>query len=109
METKCDVCGSTENIQCEILTKGDMVDRIYHLCPEHWVSVYRKTLDDFVENNEYKVNSYIKMVADKLIVDDQSLQKSIMYVDENGQLDLETLDPVEVRRIRPYSEDMDED
>jgi hypothetical protein len=63
---KCDVCGSDDGIECEILLKGDQVDRIYHLCPTHWVSVYRKSLDDFLEGNEYKTNQYRLNISMKI-------------------------------------------
>ncbi len=110
MNNKCDVCGTTEGVECEILTKGTSPDRIYHLCPEHWVAVYRKTLEDFLEHSEYKVNSYIKMAADKIIVDARNDEKVGDLVNEDGTLDVETLEPREIRRIRPYepeSEEMD--
>ena len=101
----CDVCGSDKDVQCEIITKGDKVDRVYHFCPLHWVEVYRRSLDDFLEQNEYKVNSYIKLVADKLIVDAQHELKVQQHIMENGELDVEALCPVEFRRIRAFDED----
>ena len=105
MEQKCDVCGETKGVVCEILTKGENVDRVYHLCPAHWVEVYRRTLDDFLENSEYKVNSFIKMVADRLIVDFTNKEKMSNYVDEDDNIDMVKLKPVEVRMLRPYEDD----
>lgn len=102
---KCDVCGSTEGVECEILLKGDMVDRIYHLCPHHWVQVYRKTLDDFLEGNEYKTNQYVKMSADKLIADGLSNRKIDLYMDDDGAVDVVTLEPQEIRKLRSYTPD----
>lgn len=107
-ELICDVCGSTENVQCEILTMGDRVDRVYHLCSAHWIDVYRRTLDDFLEQNEYRVNSHIKMIADKLIVDAQHNTKMEKHINEEGQLDLEGLEPVEVRRLKNASDELNE-
>ena len=101
-EVKCDVCGETENVECEVLLKGDMVDRIYHLCPKHWIKVYRKTLDDFLEANEYKTNSYIKMACDKLISDAISGHKIDVYCDDEGVIDVALLNPQEVRKLRSY-------
>lgn len=108
-EQICDVCGTTEGVECEILLKGDMIDRIYHLCPKHWVQIYRKTLDDFLEANEYKTNSYIKMAADKMISDAISKEKIREYMDEEGAVDVEVLDPQEIRKLRPYRPDADEE
>ncbi len=107
---KCDVCGSTKDVQCEVIIRGTRVDRVYHFCPTHWVQVYRKTLDDFLEESESKVNSYIKAVADKLIVDEQHNDKMDLYTKEDGTLDMERLDPVEIRKLRPYddSDDVEE-
>lgn len=103
--SRCDVCGTQEGVECEILLKGDAVDRIYHLCPEHWVAVYRKTLDDFLEGNEYKTNQYVKMAADKLIADGLNDRKIEMYVDDEGGIDVATLAPKEVRKLRSYTPD----
>jgi len=103
MEDKCDVCGITEGVQCEVFTKGEVIDRVYHLCPEHWTEVYRRTLDDFVESNEYKVHSYIKMSADKLIADATTSRKLLDYEDEDGNLDSEQIKAIEIRSIQPYS------
>ena len=105
MKKKCDICGTTKGLRCEILTKGEDVDRVYHFCPEHWVDIYRRTLDDFVEDNEYKVNTYIKMVADKLIVDEQNRLKISEYVDDEGNIEVNVLEPMEIRRLRPYEDD----
>jgi hypothetical protein len=105
MTEKCDVCGSDDGIECEVLLKGDQVDRIYHLCPVHWVSVYRKSLDDFLEGNEYKTNQYIKMAADKLIGDGMSNRKIDANADEDGAIDIMALDPTEIRKLRPYAPD----
>lgn len=108
VKMKCDVCGIEYGVECEILTKGESVDRVYHLCPEHWTAVYRRTLDDFVEQNEYKANSYIKMVADKMIVDAIHTDKVELFLDEEGALDVEGLEPKEVRRLRPYTSSVSE-
>lgn len=105
MKQKCDICGTTKNIRCEILTKGEDVDRIYHFCPDHWVDIYRRTLDDFVENSEYKVNSYIKMVADRLIVDAQNKIKIEGFVGDDDILKVDELNPMEIRMLRPYEDD----
>jgi len=105
----CDVCGATEDIECEILLKGEQVDRIYHLCPEHWIKVYRKTLEDFLEANEYKCNSYIKMAVDKLISDAVTSTKIKQFSDEDGLVDVARLDPQELRRLRPYEIDDEDD
>ena len=101
---KCDVCGSDENVQCEVLLKGDMIDRIYHLCGYHWIEVYRRTLDDFMEESEYKCNTYVKMSADKLIAEGVSGKKIEDYKNDEGIIDVDELNPVEIRRVRPYSE-----
>lgn len=98
MINKCDVCGSINDIQCEIFTKGEDIDRIYHFCPKHWIEVYRKTLDDFVEDNEYKANTYIKMVADKMIVD------ALNNVKIEDLVDVE-FKPTCIRKISPYEDD----
>lgn len=105
----CDVCGTDKDVQCEILTKGEEVDRIYHLCPIHWVEVYRRCLDDFVENSEYKANTYIKMVTDKLIVDSLNRSKMESFTNDEGIIDVESLDPTEIRMIRPYEDDGTDD
>ncbi len=104
MINKCDVCGSTNDIQCEIFTKGEDIDRIYHFCPKHWIEVYRKTLDDFVEDNEYKANTYIKIIADKIIVDALNNIK-IEDVADNGIIDVDILNPTCIRKISPYEDD----
>ena len=104
----CDVCGVTEGVECEILLKGEQVDRIYHLCPKHWIQVYRKTLDDFLEANEYKTNTYIKMSVDKLIADAVTGDKIEEFSDAEGMVDVARLDPQELRKLRPYESD-DED
>jgi len=106
---KCDVCGETKGVECEILLKGDQVDRIYHLCPKHWIKVYRKTLDDFLESNEYKCNTYIKMSVDKLIADAATSDKIGKFSNEDGLVDIEKLDPQELRKLRPYETDGDDD
>ena len=103
----CDVCGVTEGVECEVLLKGDQVDRIYHLCPKHWIKVYRKTLEDFLEANEYKTNTYIKMAVDKLISDAVTGDKIAEFSDEDGMVDVARLQPQEVRKLRPY--EMDDD
>lgn len=108
-ETKCDICGSMENVECEVLLKGEQVDRIYHLCPKHWIKVYRKTLDDFLEVNEYKTNSYIKMSVDKLVGDEMNNRKVERYSDDEGIIDVVELDPQEIRKLRPYESDPDEE
>ena len=101
----CDVCGETENVECEVLLKGDQVDRIYHLCPRHWIKVYRKTLEDFLEANEYKTNTYIKMATDKLISDAFTSDKIEEFSDDEGCVDVERLAPQELRKLRPYESD----
>lgn len=101
-EMECDVCGTTENVRCEIMMKGEQVDRIYHLCESHWVKVYSRCLDDFLEQNEYKTNSYIKMVADKFIVDAIHRDKMEDIADEQGFADCTKFEPEEVRVLRPY-------
>ena len=108
-EVKCDVCGETKDVECEILLKGDQVDRIYHLCPKHWVKVYRKSLDDFLEANEYKTNSYIKMSCDKLISDGISNRKIDAFCDEDGAVDVMALNPSDIKKLRPYSLDEGEE
>lgn len=105
----CDVCGETEGVECEVLLKGDQVDRIYHLCPKHWIQVYRKTLEDFLEANEYKTNTYIKMATDKLISDAVTSDKIAEFSNEDGLVDVERLDPKMLRKLRPYATDDDED
>ena len=102
MADKCDVCGVEEGVQCEVMVRGSQIDRIYHLCPEHWVEVYRRALDDFVESNEYKANSYIKAVADRLIADRLSEDKFPQYQDEELVVDMEKVNPREIRTLRPY-------
>ena len=109
MSKVCDVCGTEEGVQCEILTKGEAVDRIYHLCPKHWTEVYRRALEDFTEGNEYKSNSYVKMIADRLIVDAHHTEKAALYLDEEGVLDIDSLEPVEIKRLRPYEDDSNEE
>jgi hypothetical protein len=104
-QPECDVCGKTEGVECEILLKGESVDRIYHLCPEHWIEVYRKTLEDFLEANEYKCNLYIKMAVDKLISDSTTEAKIEVYSDEEGMVDVARLNPTALRKIRPYEEE----
>lgn len=106
--TGCDVCGETVGVECEVLLKGDQVDRIYHLCPKHWIKVYRKTLEDFLEANEYKTNTYIKMAVDKLIADSITSEKIEEFSDENGVVDVVRLSPKEVRKLRPYTADSDD-
>ena len=101
----CDVCGETEGVECEVLLKGDQVDRIYHLCPKHWIQVYRKTLEDFLEANEYKTNTYIKMATDKLISDSYTSDKIAEFSDEAGMVDVERLNPQQLRKLRPYATD----
>lgn len=101
----CDVCGTEEGVECEILLKGDQVDRIYHLCPRHWIKVYRKTLEDFLEANEYKTNSYIKMACDKLISDSMTGDKIKEFSDAEGLVNVDRLAPQELRKIRPYKSD----
>jgi hypothetical protein len=101
MEQTCDVCGATEGIRCEIMMKGEQLDRVYHLCHEHWVVVYSRCLEDFLEENEYKVNSYIKSVCDKLIVDAIAADK-MESIEEDGTIDLTKFNPVDVRTLRPY-------
>ena len=101
-EMECDVCGTIEGVSCEIMMKGENVDRIYHLCQEHWVVVYSKCLDDFLEQNEYKVNSYIKINADKLIVDSMHRDKLEVIVDEEGVADCAKFNPVNLRVLRNY-------
>lgn len=108
-QPKCDICGTTEGVECEVLLKGEMVDRIYHLCPKHWVKVYRRTLDDFLEANEYKTNSYIKMAVDKLVGDAINSKKVEEYSDDEGMVDVGLLKPQEVRKLRPYASDPDEE
>ena len=105
----CDVCGETKDVECEILLKGEQVDRIYHLCPKHWIQVYRKALDDFLEANEYKTNTYIKMATDKLIADAFTGDKIDEFSDEDGMVDVQRLDPMEVRKLRPYETDEGEE
>lgn len=107
MKFKCDVCGTTKDVQCEVFTKGEEVDRIYHLCMKHWVDIYRGALEDFVENNEYKVNAYLRMSADKMIVGANHARKAISVMDEEGGVDLSRLDPMEVRRVAAHYDDED--
>jgi len=103
MKEKCDICGTTKNVKAIVFVKGDSeVDRIYHFCYDHLLKVYANTIDDFAENNEYKVNSYLKTVADKLIVDAQCENKSKIFVDENGEIDVNLLSLFEVRNLNPY-------
>jgi len=108
-EFECDVCGETAGVECEVMLKGDQVDRIYHLCPKHWIKVYRKTLDDFLEANEYKCNSYIKMAVDMLISDTKTTNKVQEYTDAEGMVDVERLKPQELRKLRPYDDDEDDE
>lgn len=103
MTETCDVCGTDEGIRCEIMMKGEQVDRVYHLCQAHWVVVYSRCLEDFLEQNEYKVNSYIKAIADKLIVDSICMDKVDSIVDmETETLDLTKFNPSDVRMLRSY-------
>jgi hypothetical protein len=101
MKYKCDVCGASKDIQCEVMLKGTQVDRIYHLCPEHWVEVYRRSLDDFVESNQYKANSYIKAVADRLIAK-RTTDDKLPHLTEDDVVDLGKIDVREVRVLRSY-------
>lgn len=108
-EPKCDVCGVEENVECEILLKGDVVDRIYHLCPKHWVTMYRRTLESFTENNEYKVSSYIKMSCDKMIADAVSNAKIDSYTTDEGGIDIELLNPKDIKKLRSYKDNSEDD
>jgi hypothetical protein len=101
----CDVCGTEENVNCEMMMKGEQVDRIYHLCAYHWMVVFRDCLEDFLEQNEYKVNSYIKATADKMIVDTHARTKMEAIADEEGNVDLNEFEPEMVRTLRPYEGD----
>jgi hypothetical protein len=102
---KCDVCGVIEGVRCEIMMKAERVDRIYHLCHEHWVEVYSRCLEDFLEQNEYKVNSYIKVNADKLIVDSIHRDKMDMVITDEGMADCSKFNPADVRILRSYDGD----
>lgn len=101
----CDVCGTEENVSCEIMMKGENVDRIYHLCSYHWMVVFRNCLEDFLEQNEYKVNSYIKGTADKMIVDGYHKEKMTAIATEDGMVDLNQFEPEQIRTLRPYEGD----
>ena len=103
MKEKCDVCGTTKNIKSIMFVKNEgEIDRIYHFCYDHLLEVYANTIDDFAENNEYKVNTYLKQVADRRIVDAQCENKTKVYVDEEGEIDVDLLTLFEVRKISPY-------
>ena len=104
MEIKCDVCGSTEGVQCEIMTKGDRVDRIYHLCPEHWIEVYRECLESFLDHNPYKVNSFLKVAADRLIINQLHFNKMVDTVAEDKDIDINAFEPCMVRVLRTYDD-----
>jgi hypothetical protein len=101
---KCDICGTTSNLESIIMvTKDDNIERIYHFCITHLLEVYSTIIYDMAENNEYKVNSYFKIIADRLIVDSHSNEKiGNLTLDEDGGIDIEELNPFEVRRINPY-------
>ena len=98
----CDVCGTEEGVTCELMMKGENVDRIYHLCSYHWMVVYRSCLEDFLEQNEYKCNSYIKATADKMIVDTHAKDKMKAIADDEGMVDLNQFQPEMIRTLRPY-------
>lgn len=101
---KCDVCGSTENVTCEVYMNGNYADRVYHLCPTHWVDLYRKAINDFMEDNEYKVSAYLKGIADKMIVDSYIEQKMETIVGRSEEFDLEDLAPHDIKFLK--SEDV---
>jgi hypothetical protein len=105
MIIECDVCGSTEGVQCEIMMKGSRVDRVYHLCPEHWVEVYRECIESFLDHNPYKVNSFIKNAADSLIIKQRHLDKLGDITTDDGVVDLNIFAPRTVRILRTFDVD----
>lgn len=99
----CDICGSEENVKCELFLRGEDVDRIYHLCPDHMVELYRSSLAEFCEDNEYKVNSFLKRAADRMLVDAETMMKvsDLLGEDDTPEkvLDIEDINPDYVRLI----------
>lgn len=104
---KCDICGSSKNIKTVMFVKGEdqEIDRMYNFCYDHLIEVYAKVVDDFAENNEHKVNSYLKSIADRLIMDALNDKKVNKLTDENGDIDPSKVDIFEVRSIPTYLED----
>ena len=96
---KCDICGSEENVSCEVMMKGDAVERVYTLCGEHWVEVYRRCLDEFMEENEYKVNAFIKAATDRLIVDSYTREKTDFLINDEGLVDFTGMEISEIRNL----------
>lgn len=105
----CDGCGADQDIQCEIFMAGADVDRIYHLCPNCLVKVYRDSLEVFLEHSEYKVNTYLRNAIDGLIVEQfthKKLQaKAEGEVGDDVEVNLITaFSPDYVRKVSPYNE-----
>lgn len=107
-DTKCDVCDETENVECEIFMSGSTVDRIYHFCPGCQVKLFRKCIDDLIGQNEYKVSEFIQRYADDLIC--KSFHEKKLENIDLEEVDLmEVLDPIRIRKTRPYENDEDID
>lgn len=105
-ETICDVCGSDDNVQCEIYMAGDSISRVYHFCPLCQVELFRRCIDDLVGQNEYKVSEFVQRYADALICESINDTKLRRLNDEDNIVDV--FNPVRVRTTKPYTEDEDE-
>jgi len=101
---ECDVCESTENVECEIFMSGNIIDRIYHFCPGCQVKLFRKCIDDLIGQNEYKVSEFIQRYADDLIC--RSFHERKMDHIDTEEVDLiEAFDPIRVRKTKPYDDE----
>lgn len=96
----CDVCGSEDNIQCEIYLNGDEIGRVYHFCPECQSELYMICIDELLGGNEYKVNQFVQNQADALI--NRSITDGKL-TDINPDDIFDKLNPIRVRKVKPYN------
>ena len=67
---KCDFCGvESPDISNEVFMSEESVVRHYEICPVCLVEVYKRIVNLFMEEDEYKVNGIINEVMDEMYCD----------------------------------------
>lgn len=100
----CDVCGSNDNVSCEVYTNGESIKRIYHFCSLCQVELYRQCIDDLIGNNDYKVAEFIQRYADSMICESMMDRKLGSVTDNECDL-FDIFNPKRIRKCKPYSDD----
>ena len=86
---KCEFCGTkSADVTNEVFISNENVVRHYEICPKCLLRAFRKIIDMFMEEDEYKVSNVIQQVLDETYCDMIHDKKAsdIKITEENSKI-----------------------